>query len=139
MNEEDKAVCRQAIADYKKIRPVVQFGDIYRLVSPYDGKGIASLMYVTPEKDEAVFYWWKIETFMNQQLPRVTMAGLDPDKMYKVTELNRIDNEPLPYEGKTFSGRYLMSNGLEMPLTYKVDYHKNTDFASRVLRLQEVK
>ena len=67
------------------------------------------------------------------------MAGLDPDKMYKVTELNRIDNEPLPYEGKTFSGRYLMSNGLEMPLTYKVDYHKNTDFASRVLRLQEVK
>lgn len=135
MSEEDKAVCRQAIADYKTIRPIVQFGDIYRLVSPYDGKGIASLMYVTPEKDDAVFYWWKIETFMNQQLPRVTMAGLDPDKMYRVTELNRIDNEPLPYEGKSFSGKYLMTNGLEMPLTYKVDYNKNTDFASRVLRL----
>ncbi len=139
MSEEDKAICRQAITDYKKIRPIVQFGDIYRLVSPYDGKGIASLMYVTPEKDDAVFYWWKIETFMNQQLPRVAMAGLDPDKMYKVTELNRIDNEPLPYEGKVFSGKYLMNNGLEMPLTYKVDYHKNTDFASRVLRLTEAK
>ena len=139
MNDEDKAVCRQAIADYKKIRPIVQFGDIYRLVSPYDGKGIASLMYVNPEKDDAVFYWWKIETFMNQQLPRVTMAGLDPDKLYKVTELNRIDKEPLPYEGKTFTGKYLMSNGLEMPLTYKVDYHKNTDFSSRVLRLTEQK
>lgn len=139
MNDEDKAVCRQAIADYKKIRPIVQFGDIYRLVSPYDGKGIASLMYVTPGKDDAVFYWWKIETFMNQQLPRVTMAGLDPDKLYKVTELNRIDKEPLPYEGKTFTGKYLMSNGLEMPLTYKVDYHKNTDFSSRVLRLTEQK
>ncbi len=139
MNDEDKAVCRQAISDYKKIRPIVQFGDIYRLVSPYDGKGIASLMYVNPEKDDAVFYWWKIETFMNQQLPRVTMAGLDPDKLYKVTELNRIDKEPLPYEGKTFTGKYLMSNGLEMPLTYKVDYHKNTDFSSRVLRLTEQK
>lgn len=139
MNDEDKAVCRQAIADYKKIRPIVQFGDIYRLVSPYDGKGIASLMYVTPEKDDAVFYWWKIETFMNQQLPRVTMAGLDPDKIYKVTELNRIDKEPLSFEGKTFTGKYLMSNGLEIPLTYKVDYNKNTDFSSRVLRLTEQK
>lgn len=135
MNEEDKAICRQAINDYKAIRPIVQFGDIYRLQSPYDKKGVASLMYVTPEKDDAVFYWWKIETFMGQQLPRIPMAGLDPDKMYTVTELNRIDNEPLPFEGKSFTGRYLMANGLEMPLKYNVDYNKNTDYASRVLRL----
>ncbi len=139
MNDEDKAVCRQAIADYKTIRPIVQFGDIYRLVSPYDGKGIASLMYVTPQKDDAVFYWWKTETFMNQQLPRVVMAGLDPAREYKVTELNRIDNEPLSFEGHTFTGKYLMSHGLEMPLTHKVDYHKNTDYSSRVLRLTAVK
>lgn len=52
-----------------------------------------------------------------------------------ITELNRIDKEPLSFEGKTFSGRYLMSNGLEIPLTHKVDYHKNTDYASRVLRV----
>ena len=76
---------------------------------------------------------------MNQQLPRVVMAGLNPDKTYKVTELNRIDNEPLSFEGKTFTGKYLMSNGLEIPLTHKVDYHKNSDYSSRVLRLTEVK
>lgn len=139
MNDDDKAVCRQAISDYKTIRPIVQFGDLYRLQSPYDKKGVASLMYVTPEKDDAVFFWWKLDTFMGQQLPRIPMAGLNPDKNYRVQELNRIDNEPLPYEGKTFTGRYLMSNGLEMPLTYKVDYHKNTDYSSRVLRLTEVK
>ncbi|MDE5919823.1 MAG: alpha-galactosidase [Duncaniella sp.] len=139
MNDDDKAVCRQAISDYKTIRPIVQFGDLYRLQSPYDKKGVASLMYVTPEKDDAVFFWWKLDTFMGQQLPRIPMAGLNPDKTYRVQELNRIDNEPLPYEGKTFTGRYLMSNGLEMPLTYKVDYHKNTDYSSRVLRLTEVK
>ena len=135
MSDDDKAVCRQAIADYKTIRPIVQFGDLYRLQSPYDRKGVASLMYVTPEKDDAVFFWWKIETMMGQQLPRIAMAGLDPDKTYTVHELNRIDNDPLPYEGKSFSGRYLMENGLEMPLTYKVDYNKNTDYSSRVLRL----
>lgn len=135
MTDEEKAIVKNAIADYKKIRPTVQFGDIYRLVSPYDGKGIASLMYVNPDKNDAVFYWWKTETFMNQQLPRVVMAGLDPDKTYTVHELNRIDNEPLSFEGKSFTGRYLMSNGLEIPLTHKVDYHKNTDYASRILRL----
>lgn len=139
MTDDDKAVCRQAIADYKTIRPIVQFGDLYRLYSPFEKRGVASLMYVTPEKDDAVFFWWKTETFMNQQLPRIPMAGLDPDKTYTVHELNRIDNQPLPYEGKTFTGRYLMDNGLEMPLTYKVDYNKNTDYASRVIRLTATK
>lgn len=43
-------------------------------------------MYVAPDKNEAVYYWWKTEQFVNQQLPRVTMAGLDPDKLYTVTE-----------------------------------------------------
>ena len=139
MNEDDRAVCAQAIADYKKIRPIVQFGDLYRLKSPFDKQGVASLMYVTHEKDDAVFFWWKTETFMNQQLPRIPMAGLDPEKLYVVTELNRIDNEPLPFEGKAFSGDFLMSNGLDIPLTYRVDYNKNTDFSSRVLRLTEAK
>ena len=133
MTAEEKDLCRKAIAEYKEIRPVVQFGDLYRLVSPYDGKNIASLMYCSPQKDKAVFYWWKLETFYNEHLPRVRMQGLDPDKSYRIHELNRIDNEALPYEGKVFSGKYLMENGLEMPLKHKVDYHKQNDWSSRVL------
>ena len=136
LSEEEIAQCRKAIAEYKEIRPVVQQGDIYRLLSPFDKKGAASMMMVAPDKNEAVFYWWKTETFMGQQLPQVKMAGLDPNKMYTVTELNRIDNNPLPYEGKSFSGKFLMDNGLEMPLTHDVDYHKKNDYSSRVLRLQ---
>lgn len=136
MTDEEKDFCRRAINTYKEIRPIVQQGDIYRLLSPYDNLGAASLMYVSPRKDDAVYYWWKTETFVNQQLPRVKMAGLDPDKTYTVTELNRIDNTPLPYEGKSFTGRFLMDNGLEMPLDHNVDYHKRNDYASRILRLK---
>ncbi|MDE6695563.1 MAG: alpha-galactosidase [Muribaculaceae bacterium] len=135
MTEEEKEQSRKAIADYKSIRNVVQFGDLYRLLSPYDGKGAASLMYVSPDKKDGVFYWWKTEQFMDQHLPRVTMDGLDPDKVYTITELNRIDNEPLPYEGKSFTGTFLMSNGLEMPLSHNVDWNKRNDYASRVLKL----
>ena len=139
MTDEEKELCRKAIAEYKTIRPVVQFGDIYRLVSPYDRLGVASLMYASPEKDKAVFYWWKTETFVNQHLPRVKMAGLNPGKLYRIHELNRIDNTPLKFEGKTFTGDFLMSNGLEIPYTHNVDYHKLNDYASRVLYLEEVK
>ena len=135
MSEEDKALCRQAIEDYKKIRPVVQFGDLYRLLSPYDNKGATSLMYVNPEKDDAVFFWWKTDPSYGQKMPRVRMAGLNPDKLYTVTELNRIDNKPLPFEGKQFTGKFLMESGLEIPVSHDVDWHKRMDYSSRVLRL----
>ena len=138
MTEREKDICRNAIADYKKVRPIVQHGDLYRLVSPNDDLGVASLMYATPDKDRAVFYWYKMREFAHDNLPRVTMAGLDAGKMYKVTELNRIDTKPLAYEGKIFSGRFLMDNGLEMPVKHRVDGERLNDFASRVLLLEAV-
>ena len=136
LSEADKNQCRKAIADYKRIRPIVQFGDLYRLQSPYDKKGVASLMYVTDAKDKAVFYWWKTESFCNQHLPRIPMAGLDPQKRYRITELNRIDKTPLAFEGKTFSGEYLMQNGLEIPYGHNADWGKANEWASRVLLLE---
>lgn len=138
MTDEEKALCRQAISDYKMIRPVVQFGDIYRLHSPYEGDNLASLMYVAEDKTKAVFYWYKLETFQNQHFPPVKMQGLDANRKYRVKELNRIDNKPLDCEGKVFTGRYLMANGLEMPYTHDVDYGKKNDWASRVLMLEAV-
>ncbi len=135
MTPDEIELCRNAIREYKEIRPVVQLGDIYRLVSPYDGLDMASMMYCSPEKDKAVFYWWKLETFCDQHFPRVRMAGLDTDKLYRVHELNRIDNVPLPYEGKVFSGKFLMDSGLEIPYGHTVDYHKQNDWSSRVLYL----
>ncbi|MBR4826429.1 MAG: alpha-galactosidase [Bacteroidales bacterium] len=136
MTAEEKDMCRKAIAEYKRIRPIVQFGDLYRLVSPYDDKGYASLMYTTPERDKAVAYWWKIRNFHDEHLPRLRCNGLDPEKQYRVTELNRIDLQPLSYEGKVFSGRFLMESGLEIPLTNECEHHKKTDWSSRVLLLE---
>ena len=135
MTAQEKDMCRRAIAEYKEIRPVVQFGDIYRLASPYEGKNFASMMYCSEDKSKAVFYWWKLETFFDEHLPKVTMAGLDPSKLYLVRELNRIDSMPLPYEGKKFSGRFLMETGLEIPYTHNVEKKDRNDWSSRVLYL----
>ena len=137
MTEAEKELCRQAISDYKKIRPIVQFGDLYRLDSPYDDNGIASLMYCSDDKQKAVFYGWKPLGFCDEHLPVVKMEGLEPGSMYKVTELHPIDRFPLSCEGKVFSGKYLMENGLVLPNSHSA---KNPEFgsswASRVLYLE---
>ena len=137
MTEQEKDFCREVIADYKRIRPIVQFGDIYRLVSPYDKLGIASLMYVDRDKSRAAFYWWRIENLYDTRYPRVKMQGLDPDRQYRVSELNRIDKNPMKFEGKTFSGRFLMENGIEIaPVVHDVKNMPKSDWASRVLLLE---
>ena len=136
MTDEETALCKKAISQYKEIRPVVQMGDLYRLVSPYDNEGLASLMYVSEAKDKAVFYWWKMANFYNVHLPRVKMAGLDANRIYKVRELNAIDLKPLYCEGKAYTGKYLMDHGLEMPYTNEVEWGKKTDWSSRVIYLE---
>ncbi|MBQ4413688.1 MAG: alpha-galactosidase [Prevotella sp.] len=136
MTDDEKELCRKAIAEYKQIRPIVQFGDIYRLVSPYDKQGLASLMYVDEQKSKSVFFWWKTESFQNEHLPRVKMAGLDASKNYKIHELNRIDLRPMDVEGKVFSGAYIMNHGLEMPYRNEPEWSKKNDWSSRVLLLE---
>ena len=136
MTDDEKELCRKAIAEYKQIRPIVQFGNIYRLMSPYDKKGLASLMYVNDEQTKAVWYWWKTESFQNEHLPRIKMAGLSPTRMYTVHELNRIDLKPLDVEGKSFSGAYLMSHGIDVPYRNEPEWSKKSDWSSRVLYLE---
>lgn len=138
MTEDELSMCRNAIAGYKQIRPTVQQGDLYRLMSPYDNNGVASLMYVAQDKKQAVLYWYKTEHFHNQHLPSVCLDGLEPDSYYRLTELNRIDTQPLKIEGKVFSGSFLMSNGLDMPANHVLDKKDRNEYASRVILLEKI-
>ena len=134
MSEADKAFAKRAITAYKGIRPVVQFGDLYRLVSPYDHKGISSLMYVTPEKERAVFYAYKISHFLNMVIPNVRMAGLDPQKKYRITDLTAVKTDkPCALDGKIISGRMLMNEGVALHTLLASEY------SSVALELREVK
>lgn len=134
MSEADKAFAKRAITAYKGIRPVVQFGDLYRLVSPYDHKGISSLMYVTPGKERAVFYAYKISHFLNMVIPNVRMAGLDPQKKYRITDLTAVKTDkPCALDGKIISGRMLMNEGVALHTLLASEY------SSVALELREVK
>lgn len=123
MTDTDKAFAGRAIAAYKKIRPVVQFGDLYRLVSPYDKKGIASLMYATPEKDKAVLFVYKTEHFLNQLMPDVVLSGLDENKTYRITDLTpENEQKPSALNGKVISGKILKEAGLSVASALRAEY-----------------
>ena len=129
MTDEERQQCTICFADYKMLRPIVQTGNLYRLLSPYDRKGVASLMYVDDAQSHSVLFVYKIENYYDQPLPRLRLAGLNPDKTYTLTERNvRIGQKPCNLNGKQFTGRFLMSVGIEVPMW--------EDYASRVFELK---
>lgn len=139
MTDYEKDFVKKAIAAYKEIRPTIQLGDQYRLHSPYDGDGVAAVIYVDEPRDHAVYFWYKTTDMVNHHYPRVTLDGLDPDKHYRVTEVNGIDNRPLSCEGKVYTGAWLMQNGLDIPYRHNTDVALMSDYSSRVLRLDAIK
>ena len=138
LSAQEREVCKKAIKEYKEIRPTVQFGDLYRLISPYEGKGVASLMYVNEAKNEAVCYWYRLENFVNGHYPTLVMAGLDPKATYRISEVNSLGRRPMQLEGKTFTGAYLMDHGVEMPENYEDASADERQFSSRVLKLTKI-
>lgn len=131
MSEKDKEFAKRAIQAYKEIRPIVQQGDLYRLVSPYDKVGFASLMYATPEKDKAVFFAYRMEYLLNQVTPRVRMTGVDPEKQYKLMDMTPVnENKKNNLDGKVVSGKILMEEGIEVPFS--------GEYSSVVMQLTEI-
>jgi alpha-galactosidase len=147
MTEEERAQCTTAFRDYKELRELIQLGNLYRLVSPYslpfrEGAGVgspatqsvAALMYVNDAKDQAVLFAYGLSSFMKQQSRRIRLAGLKPDRTYTLHERNiRHGEQPCALDGQSLTGEYLMSVGLDIPLS--TEY--NRDFPSRIFYLTD--
>jgi alpha-galactosidase len=104
-----------AIKDYKLIRPIVQLGDLYRLISPYDKNGWASHMYVAKDRKQAVFFAYSLEYHGRTTYFDTKLKGLDADKNYKIAELNVKSGQNSFYgNGQTFTGDYLMKAGINL-------------------------
>ena len=149
LNDAEREYAKRAIAEYKNIRPVVQQGDLYRIVSPYEGKrDFSSLMYVSENKDRAVFFAYRHLFKFNMSNLVFRLQGLNPDAKYRIREVAPENvNKPAAINGKTISGRVLMTEGIVLPELVK-GYTKNAalgevragnDFRSIVLELTEVK
>lgn len=115
LNADELLYCQTAVANFKRLKPVVLDGDLYRLVSPYESNHL-SLMYVGDNQQKAVLYAYDIHPRFQEKLMPVKLQGLDPMKRYKVEEINLMPGQDstLNANGKIFSGDYLMKVGLDV-------------------------
>lgn len=114
LTEAEQAYAKRAIAEYKRLRPVIQQGDLYKLVSPYDGeRDYASLMYVNDKKDRAVAFVYRMTYFRHMPDKIIKLQGLDPERKYLIREVApEVEGKPIYIDGKIVSGRFLMEEGI---------------------------
>jgi len=108
---QDEKTAAQMIALYKRVRPTVQAGDLYRLFSPRSGDLTAN-QYVAADGKQAVVFAFRHSQQYNTAVPTIRLRGLDPKALYRVdaTEGKLQERQP------QLSGAYLMSVGLNLNL-----------------------
>lgn len=124
MNENEVTFCRQAVENFHRLSPVTLDGDLFRLVSPYEGEH-AAIMYATPDREKAVVFAFDMHPRYGEFLQPVRLQGLDANKRYKVEEINLMPGarSSLKDNGKVYSGDYLMKIGLNLFSTGHLKSH----------------
>ena len=115
LNGEELEYCRQAIQNWNRLKPVILDGQQYRLVSPYESNHMA-VNYVNADQTQAVLFAYDVYPRFKEKLFPVKLQGLDPNKRYLVKEINLMPGtqSEKEFDGKVFSGDYLMKVGLEV-------------------------
>ena len=115
LNADELTFCQEAVATYHRLKPIILNGDFYRLVSPYDTEHMA-VMHVGDNQKKAILYAYDIHPRFAESTYAVQLQGLDPDKMYKIEEINLMpDTESKAViNGQTYSGDYLMKVGVRV-------------------------
>src|SRR5690606_3760212 len=115
MTAEEIEFSNQAVETYKKLSDVIWFGDLYRLISPYE-EPRAVLMYADKNKDKAVVFSYILNYRRKEYLGKVKLDGLDANKKYKIEEVNLMPGtkSALAENGKVYSGDFLMKVGLNL-------------------------
>ena len=113
---DDYTFVQQAVKNWTRLKPVILDGDQYRLVSPYETDHSA-LNYVSKDKSLAVLFAYNLHPrYKEPRLLKVRMQGLDPQRQYTVEEINLMPGtqSTFDFNGKRFSGDYLMKVGLDV-------------------------
>lgn len=77
-------ICRRNVALYKEIRPLVQFGDLYRILDA-DRDEVLCNQYVSRDKMQAVLFLSARGTRFFKKKMNLRFAGLAPDRAYAFT------------------------------------------------------
>ena len=125
-------VARQ-VAFFKQYRQLLQFGAFWRLQSPF-AHNEAAWMTVSPDRDTALVGDYLVLQQANAGYRRIRLAGLAPDRLYRVTPLGS-GAEPCG-PAYTAGGDELMQAGLVTTGDSRMQH--DGDFVSRLYLLEAV-
>ena len=125
-------VARQ-VAFFKQYRRLLQFGAFWRLQSPF-AHNEAALMTVSPDRETALVGDYLVLQQANAGYRRIRLAGLAPDRLYRVTPLGS-GAEPCG-PAYTAGGDELMQAGLVTTGDSRMQH--DGDFVSRLYLLEAV-
>ena len=119
ISEEEKDSIKEQVKLYKEIRDIVQFGDFYRILSPFEGNEAAWNM-VSKNKEEFVGMYFKILSEPATSIKILKFKGLNPNYYYEDIETKEV-----------FGGDELMNVGITLKRVKK-------DFISKLWRFKKV-
>ena len=119
ISEEEKESIKEQVKLYKEIRAIVQFGDFYRILSPFEGNEAAWNM-VSKNKEEFVGMYFKILSEPATSIKILKFKGLNPNYYYEDIETKEV-----------FGGDELMNVGITLKRVKK-------DFISKLWRFKKV-
>lgn len=121
ISEEARAEIKTQIADYHKYYDLIHYGDLYRLINPWDDPYKVAWEFVSEDKSEAMLTV-VVKFFKEARNLFVKLKGLDPDKFYKCDS-----------NGEVYSGALLMKAG------FSLYHYPNGDGESFAVHFEEVK
>ncbi|NYE07926.1 alpha-galactosidase [Bacillus niacini] len=114
LSNEEKEIVKQQVANYKEIRRLIQFGDFYRLKSPFEGNETAWL-FTNKDKTEVMVYYFRVLAEPAAPFAFLKLNGIDVNKQYQVIGTNNV-----------YGGDELVYAGLSIPLELHGDFQSHT-------------
>lgn len=103
LGEKEIEIVKKQVADYHKYYDLIHYGDLYRVISPFDDACRCAWEHVSPDKKEMLFTYVTIRYNHGLSKNIIRFCGLDPEKFYREEE-----------SGEIYSGALLMNAGINV-------------------------
>lgn len=139
---QELVVIREQVAFMKAHRELIQFGDFYRLVSPFAGNDtVTAWMVVAKDKTKALVGFYRVLEPVNTGYRKICLQGLDPGWKYHISVDQRV--RPNGFTELDLYGDELMNFGLIVSDSSSGDNKEvycgvNGDYQSRIYMLESV-